>query len=339
MRILIGSPAFPPSLGGLERFVEHFASGLAAHGDRVTVMTTTPSDSPDDYPFEVLRLPAPSAKLRAVRECEVFFQANVSLRDLWPLLFFRRPWVVSHHGLYATRGLAGLLGWLKVRLAKSATGRISVSRFVADRVDPGSCVIGNPYRSELFRVLEGVERTRDVIFVGRLVSDKGLHVLLDAITLANAQGRLLELAIVGDGPEAERLRAEVEAKGLSRQVTFLGRLGGEALVLELNRSRILAIPSTVEEGFGTVALEGIACGCWVVASDSGGLREAVGPCGSIVPAGDPASLARALVDGAPGGDSGSDRFGATRHLERHVADRVVGRYREVLVASARRRRS
>jgi glycosyltransferase involved in cell wall biosynthesis len=339
MRVLIGSPAFPPSLGGIERFAEQLATGLAARGDEVTVMTSTLSVAADEYPFEVLRRPGPLAKLRAFRECEVFLQANVSLRDLWPLLLYRRPWVVSHHGLYATRGSAGVLGRLKIRLARLATSRISVSRFVADRVDPGSRVIGNPYRGDLFRILEGVDRTRDVIFVGRLVSDKGVNVLLDAIALAARQGRRIELAVAGDGPEAANLRASVMEMGLSQQVTFLGRLEGQSLVIELNRSRILAMPSIVEEGFGLAALEGIASGCWVVASDSGGLREAVGSCGSIVPVGDPASLAQVLLDGVPDRESASRRVDAKRHLERHSAERVIGQYREILTASIRRRQS
>lgn len=339
MRVLIGSPAFPPSLGGIERFAEQLATGLAARGDEVTVMTNTMAGAADEYPFAVLRGPGPLAKLRVFRNCEIFFQANVSLRDLWPLLLYRRPWVVSHHGLYPTRGLAGVLGRVKIHLARLATSRISVSQFVADRVDPGSRVIGNPYRSDLFRILEGVERTRDVIFVGRLVSDKGVNVLLEAVALAAQQGRRIELAVAGDGPDAEILRANVMARGLSEQVTFLGRLEGQPLVVELNRSRILAMPSIVEEGFGLAALEGIASGCWVVASDSGGLREAVGSCGSVVPAGDPSSLAQVLVDGIPDRDLASRRVDAERHLERHVADRVIGQYREVLTASIRRRRS
>lgn len=335
MRVLIGSPAFPPSLGGIERFAEQLAAGLAARGDEVTVMTTTPAIGSEYRPYEVLRCPGPLAKLRAVRGCDVFFQANVSLWDLWPLLVYRRPWVVSHHGLYATRGMAGVLGRLKVFVARFATRRVSVSQFVADRVDPQSQVIGNPYRDELFRILEGVERDRDVIFVGRLVSDKGARELIEAVAVAAHQGRRIELAIAGDGPEAENLQTEVTRRGLSAQVSFLGRLDGQPLVVELNRSRVLAVPSVVEEGFGTVVLEGIACGCWVVASNAGGLREAVGSCGSVVPPRDPASLARALVDGLRDGNSESRRDDMVLHLESHRGSVVIDRYREVLSSALR----
>lgn len=333
MRVLIGSPAFPPSLGGIERFAELMALGLATLGDDVTVLTSTPADALDHAPFRVLRCPGPLAKLRAVRDCDVFLQANVSLRDAWPLLLFRRPWVVSHHGLYSSRGLAGLLGRLKIRLGRLATSRISVSRFVADRVDPESQVIANPYRSSLFRVLEGVDRSRDLIFVGRLVSDKGTQVLLRAVDLAAREGRRMALAIVGDGPEVASLRNEVQSLGLSSYVTFLGRLDGPELVGELNRSRVLVVPSIVEEGFGLVALEGIACGCRVVASDVGGLREAVGSCGRLVAAGDPKALSRALIEELNHRDSESYRASADKHLSHHREGLVVERYREILTAS------
>jgi len=143
----------------------------------------------------------------------------------------------------------------------------------------------------------------------------------------------MALAIVGDGPEVASLRNEVQSLGLSSYVTFLGRLDGPELVGELNRSRVLVVPSIVEEGFGLVALEGIACGCRVVASDVGGLREAVGSCGRLVAAGDPKALSRALIEELNHRDSESYRASADKHLSHHREGLVVERYREILTAS------
>jgi glycosyltransferase involved in cell wall biosynthesis len=77
-------------------------------------------------------------------------------------------------------------------------------------------------------------------------------------------------------------------------VTFAGVRRDEALVRELNRHKIMVAPSTYHEPFGIVALEGIACGCVVVGSERGGLREAIGPCGPTFPNGDAAALAECL---------------------------------------------
>lgn len=338
MRVLIGAPAFPPSLGGIERFAEQLATGLAERGDQVTVMTVTPASAPDEYPFEVLRSPGPLAKLRAFRACDVFFQTNVSLKDLWPLLFCRRPWVVSHHGLYPTEGLLGILGRLKLLLARRATLPISVSRFVAERVDPGSVVIGNPYRDDLFRVLDGVVRNRDLVFVGRLVSDKGADVLLDAVARLAPRSRP-SLSVVGVGPEEATLRHLVSELGLAGQVEFLGRVEGEDLVRVLNRHRILVVPSIWEEPFGIVALEGLACGCAVVGTSGGGLAEALGPAGVMVPNGDAGALALALEEALTLARSPALTDAVAGHLARHRGEVVIGRYRTALLsASARKRR-
>lgn len=330
MKILIGSPAFPPSLGGLERFVEQLATGLAQRGDEVTVMTSTPAPQPDRYPFRVVRCPGPFAKLRLVRECEVFFQANVSLKDLWPLLLVRRPWVVVHQGLYTGSGWRKAAAAAKRFLARRATRGISASRYVAGEVDPQSEVIPNPYDDRLFRIVPGVARDANLLFVGRLVSDKGADVLVHALARLAAAGCRPGLSVVGAGPEESRLRDQVAESGLTDQVVFRGRLDGEELVREMNRHRILVVPSVWEEPFGIVALEGIACGCVVVGTTRGGLVEAIGPCGLVVPNGDEQALAEALDDLLRRRDIGSFQAAAAEHLRQHHGGAIVERYRDVI---------
>ncbi len=330
MKILIGSPAFPPSLGGLERFVEQLASGLAERGDEVTVMTSTPSPAPDRYPFRVVRCPGPRAKLRLVRECEVFFQANVSLKDLWPLALVRRPWVVVHQGLYTGRGWRKAAAAAKRFLAQRATRGISASQYVAGEVDPESEVIPNPYDDRLFRIVPGVARSGDLLFVGRFVSDKGADVLVRSLACLAATDVRPSLTLVGAGPEEGRLRELVAESGLAGRVCFRGRLDGEELVREMNRHRILVVPSVWEEPFGIVALEGIACGCVVVGTARGGLIEAIGSCGVVVPNGDEEALAATLKELLEGADPAAFRTSAMEHLERHRGGRIVDRYRAVL---------
>ena len=69
----------------------------------------------------------------------------------------------------------------------------------------------------------------------------------------------------------------------------------DKLVELLNRHKVLVVPSRYDEPFGIVALEGIACGCVVVGSNRGGLRESIGPCGFTFPNGDVSALAQALA--------------------------------------------
>lgn len=340
MNLLLYSPAFAPSVGGLESVVAMLAEGFARAGHRVTVVTTTPADGPDRSAasdregsalYRVVRNPGPLRLLRLVHRCDVFFQANVSLKGLWPLLLLRRPWVVSHHSWYCQSD--GRITWrdrLKRRLLRRAAASIAVSRAVADDLDTPSVVIENPYRDDLFRRLPEIPRDRELVFLGRLVSDKGCDLLLEALGRLDARGVRPRLTLVGTGPEEAPLRRRITALGLDDRVELAGRAGGEALVRVLNRHRVLVAPSRYNEPFGIVALEGLACGCLAVGSAGGGLADAIGPGGWVFPNGDVDALAdllEAVLDGRLAPPAPEVVAG---HLARHTRTVVSGRYLEVL---------
>ena len=136
-----------------------------------------------------------------------------------------------------------------------------------------------------------MERTKDIVFLARLVSDKGGDIILEALARMRLQGLTPRLTIVGDGPERANLEAMAHRLGVGPQVIFLGMQTGEALVSILNEHRVMAVPSQLAEPFGVVALEGIACGCVIVGSEGGGLPDAIGPCGLLFPNGDADALA------------------------------------------------
>ena len=338
MKVLLYSPAFLPQVGGLEINVATLAAEFGAAGHEVVVITRTPGAGADDLSYRVVRRPTPREFLRWARWSDVFFQANVSLRGLWPLLFVRRPWVVSHHSWYCRSD--GRIAWqdrLKRYLLRHAAASIAVSRAVAADLDMHAIVIGNAYRDRLFRVLPGIERSRELIVLGRLVSDKGLDQLLEALALLAAEGSRPRLTIAGDGPERPRLAAQAERLGLAAQVDFPGTVLGEELVRLLNQHQVLVVPSRYNEPFGIVALEGIACGCAVVGSAGGGLAEAIGPCGRTYPNGDVPAMARALADLLRNPAAREEHLRhAAEHLAPHTSAAVAERYLEVLVQAARR---
>jgi glycosyltransferase involved in cell wall biosynthesis len=297
-------------------------------GCEVVVVTRTAGDDADgELPYPVVRQPGRCELLRWTRWCDLYYQANVSLRGLWPLLLVRRPWAVSHHSWY--RQVDGRIAWqdrLKRFLLRFAVSSISVSQGIAADLATPSVVIPNPYRDHLFRILPDVERSRDLVFLGRLVSDKGVDVLLAALRHLADRGVRPGLTVIGDGPEAPRLREQAARLGLLAQVEFLGTRTGEELVRLLNRHRILVVPSRYEEPFGIVALEGIACGCVVVGSSGGGLPEAIGPCGLTFPNGDAAALVKILAGLLRDPKAGDD---LTRHAAAHLAP-----HREASVGAA-----
>jgi glycogen synthase len=319
MKLLLYSPAFLPQVGGLEINVATLAAEFVAAGHEVVVITRTPGAGAADPSYRVVRRPTPREFLRWTRWSDVFFQANVSLRGLWPLLFVRRPWVVSHHSWYCRSD--GTIAWqdrLKRYLLRYAAASIAVSRAVAADLDRHAIVIGNAYRDRLFRVLPGIERSGD-------------------LALLAAEGLRPRLTIAGDGPERPRLAAQAERLGLAAQVDFPGTVIGEELVRLLNQHRVLVVPSRYNEPFGIVALEGIACGCAVVGSAGGGLAEAIGPCGRTYPNGDVPALARALADLLRDPAAREEHLRhAPEHLAPHTSAAVAERYLDALAIAARR---
>jgi len=133
----------------------------------------------------------------------------------------------------------------------------------------------------------------DVLFLGRLVANKGCDVLLRAATRLPASTRIL---IAGDGPERARLETLAIGLGLVDRTVFLGWAPPEQVMGLLDSVRVLAIPSLWPEPFGLVALEAYASSRPVVASAVGGLADLVidGVTGRLVPPDDPARLALAL---------------------------------------------
>lgn len=102
---------------------------------------------------------------------------------------------------------------------------------------------------------------------------------------------------------------------------------GEDLVSLLNQHEIIAIPTIVEEAFGIVALEGIACGCVAIGSEGGGLKEAIGPCGLTSPNGDATALTeqlkRLLTDKKLVTQLQKN---SKEHLQKHTRESVFKRY-------------
>jgi glycosyltransferase involved in cell wall biosynthesis len=340
MRLVIYSPAFLPLVGGLEINTATLATELVKLGQEVVVVTQTPAGAApdgDELPYEVVRRPGPLELLRRVRWCDLFLQQNVSLRGLWPLLLVRRPWAVSHHSWYCRTD--GRIAWqdrLKRRLLRRAAVSIAVSRAVAADLATPSVVIGNPYRDALFRRLPEVERSRELAFVGRLVSDKGVDLLLEAMGRLARGGLHPRLTVVGDGPEAPCLCEQAERLGIGSQVDLVGTRTGEELVELLNRHRILVVPSRYDEPFGIVALEGIACGCLVVGSRGGGLGDAIGPHGFTFANGDVAGLTELLAGLLADSEAGTEKLaGAEAHLARHRAAAVAAAYLAALAGAVR----
>ncbi|MEO7933724.1 MAG: glycosyltransferase family 4 protein [Chthoniobacterales bacterium] len=335
MKIAFYSYAFYPLVGGIESVSMVLATEFARLGHEVRVITTTPAavELDSNLPFPVLRNPSRNELSATIRWSDVYFQNNISLPALWPALVFHKPWVVAHQTwLRAVDGHVDLAARLKLITTRLASASVSISQAMADQFSTKQELIGNSYDATVFREISGISRDRDFIFVGRLVSDKGVDTLLDAFALHVQKHPESHLTVVGGGDDEPVLREQTTRLGLQERVEFAGVKRGEELTRLLNQHRVLVVPSRWEEPYGIVALEGLACGCLVVGSERGGLKDAIGPGGLTFPNGDVAALAAALEKSLV---TTRDEAAVRAHLERQSPASVAQAYLEIFQRVAR----
>lgn len=333
MKILLHSRFFP-SVGGVETVASLLSYEWLKSGLQLTVVSDVADDLTrrEKFDFPIYYRPSSAGLVRLVRSHDIFVHFNVSLRAVWPLLLAYRPLVVSHHGFYIV-DRTGKRDWrekLKLRLARRASANIAATKAIEREIGVKCVVIPNPYDAKIF--CDGTHRSRngDLIFVGRLVSDKGVDLLLKALSIVTSRGIRARLTIVGDGPEREILTKIGRELNVDKQMRFVGQKSQSEVAEELRNHKILVIPSVIAEGFGVVAVEGIASGCAVVGSATGGLPEAIGPCGITFANGDANDLANKirfiLTDGAVRGEFQKH---AVEHLSRHQPGVVAKQYLDV----------
>jgi glycosyltransferase involved in cell wall biosynthesis len=300
MRILLCSYAFAPSLGGIETVSQLLAEILAQRDHDVTLVTSTPGNGQEEnLSFSVVRKPGIRRLISEISRADLVLQSNISLHLGWPLwtLFLRKPFVVVHHTPIARPD--GTLA-LQDRLKRALLWRpycLSVSNYLAGTMSAKSKWIPIPYNSTVFRKIPGVQRSGDLLFVGRLVSAKGTDILLRAFEKVLKERPQSTLSIVGSGPERESLEQLAGALGVAPNVSFLGPKRADELAQVMNGHKILVVPSRSRppEAFPAVPIEALACGCVPVASRMGGLPESVGEAGVLFEEGNIEELARILL--------------------------------------------
>jgi glycosyltransferase involved in cell wall biosynthesis len=163
-------------------------------------------------------------------------------------------------------------------------------------------------------------------FVGRLVEEKGVDLLLDA--LAGLSGSW-EGQIAGSGPEEARLRTLAHKLGLAGRVTFAGKVPAVQMPEFYHRLDVLVLPSRTrpnwKEQFGRVLVEAMACGVPVIGSDSGEIPHVAGDGGLIFPEGKVDALRACLAQLV-------DRPELRANLGRRGRERVLAHYTQAQIA-------
>ncbi len=246
----------------------------------------------------------------------------------------RIPLVMTEHSSVFGRGDLGFLSALKARwTARVASTLMPVSEDLACTMRAcglhgAYVVVPNTVDPAVFHCGAPREWSRQVLFVGRLSSEKGVTDILEAIVpLAG-----VNLVIAGDGPLRGELERRIHVQDLTARVRLCGAVPKQAVADLMRTSDVLAVPSS-RENLPCVIVEALVTGLPVVASRVGGIPEVVdGSCGALVEPGDVPALRAAIASLL---ETPLDRRAiAERSLSRYGLDAISARLDAVYAGAA-----
>jgi glycosyltransferase involved in cell wall biosynthesis len=343
LKVLLLTHKFYPDLGGTEANAEFLAKAFHNYGAEVHLLTWTQQSGTEVFPYKVVRNPGIKQLLTEHSWADVVFENSPVLRMSWPAVFFRKPLVVSLNTWLSNEdGSKSIAARTKYLWLRKASNVIAVSNAIRQKCWPDAVVIENAYNDELFvQTIANDSKPKSFVFLGRLVSDKGADLAIEAIARlykeykeANADTSEISLTVIGEGKDFEKLKQYVIEAGIKQLVRFEGSLTGEKLVDCLNKHKYMLIPSRWQEPFGIVALEGLACGCIPIVSDGGGLPDAVGKAGLVFKRGDLQDLVNTIKTLLTDEYLQKRlRFEADAHLKAHTSKVVAQQYFDIINAA------
>jgi glycosyltransferase involved in cell wall biosynthesis len=226
-------------------------------------------------------------------------------------------------------------------LSRLAHANVAVSQHVSERIAlPRTVVIPNgvPTSQPLTEIVcPWRDGTIRFAYIGRLVTEKGINVLIDAARILRDRGCQFEVLIIGDGPERQALETQAASLQLAGRVEFLGFLSGNYLQQALSCVSAVIMPSICEDAAPFSALEQMMQGRLIIGSKIGGLAEEIGEAGLTFIAGSAPGLADQMqrVIQQPELIPILGRQAFERALKGYTLERMITEYRDLLAAGLR----
>lgn len=296
---------YPCVKGGVEKRIRELAVRLSARGHDVHIIGMKYWEGPDTIKKDGVTLhgicpaqPLYADGRRTIREAIYFsyrlipflVREEFDIIDCQQFPYFpcfpvklasvmkKKPFVITWHEVwgdywYEYLGWKGAFGKTTERLVAGLTSdTIAVSGSTAKKlrrfnVHGEISIIPNGIDIGHLNSLPPGTVSSDIIFVGRLIKEKNVDMLVRAFAKLLPDSPYLTLLILGDGPERESIRSLIRDIVPEDRVIFKPFLDSHDEVISLMKaSRVCVIPST-REGFGIAALEALACGLPVVTVD------------------------------------------------------------------------
>lgn len=366
---------YPHSLGGVEHRNHELARRLGQRGHEVVLAGFSPEEGEPFPNVRVVSLGVPGrlydeaqvrSRWQAMRllwgalrvplgRYDVVEAANIPYAHLGPLAWrcrrARVPFVVSWYeywGSYWKQYLRSPAWPLYAAIERASvnlgTAAIACSELTASRLQRGrrgavpvvrigvDCALVRRHAAEA-----SPGAAPPLVYAGRLIREKRIDLLLDAVALL-APGRPgVLLAVIGDGPDRPRLEALAAQRGLAASVSFTGRFTHNADVWRRLGGARIAVQPSAREGYGLFPLEAMAAGLPVVYCASG--ESAVGEIvehgqQGLRAAGEPRALADALARLLDGEEERSRLAGNARaHAQGFDWSAVAARMEDVYRAA------
>ena len=146
----------------------------------------------------------------------------------------------------------------------------TISQAIAARIPATSTIVGNPYSDQVYRAQPDIARDRELVYLGRLVSDKGVDTLIHALLQLKRWNLSPQLTIIGSGPEESALRNLARNLGVENQITFTGTKQPHDIARLLNGHQVLVVPRACRNRLGLLFWRRSPLGGVIVASRAGG---------------------------------------------------------------------
>lgn len=340
MRLLLVTQDFPPNTGGIETYCFELAKRFAKSTEHFAVLAPSQKNAKSldkNLPYSVYRIPVKNSLLPLMIPIPVMYfsmmqKFDTVLHAQWQTVgasvlskklgYPKHIYVAAHarelliSPFYGKGGRASgkLHSWRKKLLAK-VDGFFPVSKYTASILieegisDHKIHVVGNGTDPEVFKPQNtsslaeelNLSDKKVILTICRLVSRKGIDLVLHALKKVTEQRQDVVYLIGGIGPDEQRLKSLVSEFGLGEYVRFLGRIPDDKMASYYSISDVFVMPASNEppdvEGFGIVFLEANACGTAVIGSKTGGIPDAVihGETGYLIDEQNPGQLVDYLI--------------------------------------------
>lgn len=344
MRVLCVSNMYPgPDDPDYGAFVAAMCSALTRRGHQVDrAVITTRRTGRLRTPLKYLRLMG--AAVASARKADVIYAHYLFPTGAIAYVagrLTRTPWVLTAHGGDVRNLASPAISRASAPGIAKACAVIAVSRYLADELRttsrPGPPVHVVNMGVDLTRfslhdrasARERLSLPADVpvlLAVGGLNERKNPLRLLQAFEHVRSRHPHARLVYVGDGPLADALRSAVSTRGLDAAVHLTGSLPPSEVAHWMAACSLLVLPSLVEP-LGVVALEALASGRPVVATQIGGTREVIGRAGTLVDPYDPRSISQGILSVLAAPPTPTQ---CRQTAEAHGVDRQAGRVADIL---------